>query len=212
MLLSASFAKAPQNFHPDTPARTESCGTKLKNETLAKWEIQDGNNSAQKQLHCANVTDTDLETYYQYMNLGWPKDILRYYGYDGGGWLYIEEVPSIEVAVSEAKYATLNLPFAVSIPGDVKVTYINGIESQNENTVYLTEQEITGVIPANTPVILYTERGGWNSELWSETEELSQASSYNFILCCGLHLPPWESRPLACFPKNTTSSAANKQV
>ena len=71
----------------------------------------------------------------------------------------------------EDMYATHLDPFAVSISGDVKVTYINGIESQNENTVYLTEQEITGVIPANTPVILYTERGGWNSELWSETEE-----------------------------------------
>lgn len=130
------------------------------------FSIQNGERSDQKILYINSSSITDSYNYFSVMNVSDANAKIGRYlknwgsSIDAGNKLYIEEVPSIEVAISEAKYATLNLPFAVSIPDGVKVTYISNVGNVTNNVAILTEQEITGVIPANTPVILYSETAG----------------------------------------------------
>lgn len=68
-----------------------------------------------------------------------------------GNNFIISEVTEIPVTISAAGVATLNLPFAVTIPEGVKA-YTG---TKNDNEITLTE--ITGTIPANTPVIIEGE-------------------------------------------------------
>lgn len=75
---------------------------------------------------------------------------------DGGNRILINEVESIPVAISSVGYATLHLPFAVTLPavGNVKA-YV-----ATDNGTYVTLTEIEGgVIPARTPVILTGDAG-----------------------------------------------------
>jgi len=67
-------------------------------------------------------------------------------------WI-IEEVTSIPVSVTAAGYATLCLPFAVSVPKGSAVT-ANTVSSETTNALMLTSVEAGTVIPANTPLIL----------------------------------------------------------
>lgn len=62
---------------------------------------------------------------------------------------YIEEVTSLPVNITSAGYATLNAPVALTIPANVQAYYISSLSSTEA-----TLTEITGTIPANTPVIL----------------------------------------------------------
>ena len=68
-----------------------------------------------------------------------------------GNNFIINEVTEIPVTISGAGVATLNLPFAVTIPEGVKA--YTGTKNNNEITL----SEITGTIPANTPVIIEGE-------------------------------------------------------
>lgn len=68
-----------------------------------------------------------------------------------GNNFIINEVTEIPVTISAAGVATLNLPFAVTIPEGVKA--YTGMKNNNEITL----SEITGTIPANTPVIIEGE-------------------------------------------------------
>lgn len=68
-----------------------------------------------------------------------------------GNNFIINEVTEIPVTISSVGVATLNLPFAVTIPKGVKA--YTGTKNDNEITL----SEITGTIPANTPVIIEGE-------------------------------------------------------
>ncbi len=68
---------------------------------------------------------------------------------DASNKWYIEEVNSVDIDITAAGWATLCLPFEVQIPTGVKA-YIGG----ESNGSYLKLTEITGVIPANEPVLL----------------------------------------------------------
>lgn len=68
-----------------------------------------------------------------------------------GNNFIINEVTEIPVTISGAGVATLNLPFAVTIPEGVKA--YTGTKNDNEITL----SEIMGTIPANTPVIIEGE-------------------------------------------------------
>lgn len=72
-------------------------------------------------------------------------------GYD---WT-LEEIETLPVTITDAGYATLYAPVALEIPGDVKV-YIAGVNNEKTKLVL---QEITGVIPQNTGVILEGAQG-----------------------------------------------------
>ena len=67
----------------------------------------------------------------------------------------LEDATSINVAVSDAGYATLNVPFAVTIPEGV-TAYTGKV-----NGSYLTMNEISSTIPANTAVVLKADEGSY---------------------------------------------------
>ena len=58
----------------------------------------------------------------------------------------------VTMSISDAKYSTFIAPFDVEIPTGVEVAKITGVEGN-----VLTEEAVTGSIPANTPVVLYSE-------------------------------------------------------
>lgn len=58
----------------------------------------------------------------------------------------------VKMSISDAKYSTFIAPFDVEIPTGVEVAKITGVEGN-----VLTEEAVTGTIPANTPVVLYSE-------------------------------------------------------
>lgn len=63
---------------------------------------------------------------------------------------FIEKVDEIPVTITDARYATLNLPFAVQIPTDKVTAYT----ATDEGNVVELHDIKDGLIPANTPVIL----------------------------------------------------------
>ena len=88
---------------------------------------------------------------------------------------YLEEVTTLPVTISAAKYATLYVPVALTIPSEsgVKAYVISSL-----TTTEATLSEITTTIPANTPVILQGEAGTYNfaittSEGFSGTNKLA---------------------------------------
>lgn len=89
----------------------------------------------------------------------------------------IKEVTEIPVAISAARYATLNLPCAVTIPTDVKAYTATDGETE------VTLSEITdGVIPANTPVILVGDEGTHNFTIDTENTTAAISSALNGTL------------------------------
>ena len=59
---------------------------------------------------------------------------------------------SVTMTIGAAKYSTFIAPFDVEIPEGVTATKIMGAEGAT-----LTEEAVEGTIPANTPVVLYSE-------------------------------------------------------
>ena len=68
--------------------------------------------------------------------------------------LKIYSVPETEVtmSISDAQYSTFIAPFDVELPEGVTASKITGVEGN-----VLTEETVEGTIPANTPVVLYSE-------------------------------------------------------
>ena len=90
----------------------------------------------------------------------------------------IKEVTEIPVAISAARYATLNLPCAVTIPTGVKAY----TATDGETEITLSEIE-GGVIPAKTPVILVGEAGSYNFTINTDNtaEAISTAMSGTLV-------------------------------
>lgn len=69
--------------------------------------------------------------------------------------LYIREVTTLPVKFSKnSEYATINLPFAVSLPDDVKAYAATGVTTTTDGTQEVTMTEIEETVPANTAVVL----------------------------------------------------------
>ena len=96
-------------------------------------------------------------------------------GYD---W-YLEEVTTLPVAITAAKYATLYAPVALEIPGGV-TAYTASISGN-----YAVLTEISGVIPAETGVVLAGEANTYNFTITTAAEgekgdlKGSAATTYN---------------------------------
>lgn len=89
----------------------------------------------------------------------------------------VKEVTEIPVAISAARYATLNLPCAVTIPATVKAYTATDGETE------VTLSEITdGVIPANTPVILVGGEGTHKFTIDTENTTAAISSALNGTL------------------------------
>lgn len=78
----------------------------------------------------------------------------------------IVDAEDITVAISAAKFATLYLPFAVTIPADVKAYTVSGLDGN-----VLTLSEVSTTIPAGTPVILEGKAGPYQFEISYSTAE-----------------------------------------
>ena len=96
----------------------------------------------------------------------------------------VEEVTSLPVTISPAKYATFFAPCNVTLPEEgLKAYYVSKVGDG-----YASMTEITGVIPANTGVLLYADVtesttynltiGGEATEVESNLMEGTVASSY----------------------------------
>ena len=70
----------------------------------------------------------------------------------------VEEVTSLPVTITAAKYATFFAPVEVTVPAGVEVYYATA-EGIDGGYISLTKIE-NGVVPANTGVILYAENDG----------------------------------------------------
>lgn len=77
-------------------------------------------------------------------------NLLGWNGGNGSSW-YILPVQNIEVTISQAGYATVNYPFAVQVPEDIKA--YTGTASAQDG-VFTLNEIADGIIPAHTPVIL----------------------------------------------------------
>ena len=69
-------------------------------------------------------------------------------------WTQFEEL-TVTMNITAAKYATFIAPFYVEIPTGVTAYTVMGLEDGSETTLALTTLQRT--IPANTPVVLYSE-------------------------------------------------------
>lgn len=74
---------------------------------------------------------------------------------DASTWMIVP-AEVIEVEVSEAGYATANFPFAVKVSNDV--TAYTGIVDKEKKELSL-NKIASGIVPANTPVILKADKG-----------------------------------------------------
>ncbi len=70
---------------------------------------------------------------------------------DGYNW-WLEEVTELPVSITAAKYATFYAPCNVTLPSGLTAYYVS-----NTGNGYATLTEISGVIPANTGVLLYAD-------------------------------------------------------
>lgn len=118
-------------------------------------------NAKEMALEGTNISGTDkfLNTFYNgSQNQGRGLTTWRNGTNDTGNVVLIKQVTEIPVGISRAGYSTLNLPFAVTIPTAVKAYTVSAVDAQSA----LIMDEVTGVIPANTAVILEGAEGSHN--------------------------------------------------
>lgn len=89
----------------------------------------------------------------------------------------VSEVTSVPVKISSANYATLHLPFAVNIPSGVRA-FIGVRNADNEIVL----DELNGVIPAQTPVILAGDEGNYTFEINYDDQTAAPASALSGTL------------------------------
>ena len=87
---------------------------------------------------------------------------------DAHNWT-IEKVESLPVTITAAKYATFYAPVAVTVPAGV-TAYTATVDAANNKVVL---NEVDGVIPANTGVVLYSETAGtYNFAITDDVEAI----------------------------------------
>ena len=86
----------------------------------------------------------------QYLNANYGAAKLSHWGStDAGSTIFLTKYEEADVTVSDAKWATMYLGYAVYVPEGVNVYAVTGVENG-----YVTKSQIEGVIPANTGVLL----------------------------------------------------------
>lgn len=100
------------------------------------------------------------------------NDIVGWGKYPPGSQWDYEEVSSINVAISAAKYATVSYPFAVSLPQGVKA-YTGKAEKSGEKNVFVLNEVADGIVPANTPVVLQGEAKTYTLTIQDKNETVA---------------------------------------
>lgn len=70
---------------------------------------------------------------------------------------YLDNKVEASLAVSAAKYATFVAPFDVTLPDGLVAYTVNNVTVREDGTACTAVKSIKGTLPANTPVILYSE-------------------------------------------------------
>ena len=112
---------------------------------------------------CVLIKDTEITDDWKYLASRYEnqygqqidnrKDVTDAGEFEPAIAIYIKEVTSVPVTF-KAQYATLTLPFDVTIPTDVKAYVASGVNTSPEGVRELTLTEVNTTIPANTPVVL----------------------------------------------------------
>lgn len=142
-----------RNLNADTYFLAGANGSSL-NATGTTLTLEAGSDATNRIL---KVSDDAWVNEFHWANNPTSHTIGTYQGgaNDAGNLWRLKEVNAVTVNVSDALWATLNLPFAVEIPTGVKA-YTGGETS--DDAVAL--NEVTGTIPANTPVVLNADEAG----------------------------------------------------
>lgn len=118
------------------------------------------------------------------------SDNVTYIYADGGGKtalgngynFWLEDVSTFPVSVSSAGFATLYMPVAVNIP--TGVTAYTATRSGD----YLVLTALSGVIPANQPVILEASEDSYNFTLNTENTDAANAGALTGVLATAAHV------------------------
>lgn len=106
------------------------------------------------------------------------QKVVGWSGTGNGSQWYLVEVPSIDVVITEAGYATANYPFAVQLPADGSLkAYTGEIQEGTDGKVLLLTEVPEGKIPAETPVVLEGAQGNYTLTIDSENTEPSISSA-----------------------------------
>lgn len=134
---------------------------------------------------------------------------------DGGNIVYLQEVTSIPVSITSAGYATLTSPVALTIPEGVTAYIVTGLSTTADNELAL--QQITGTIPANTPVILEGAEDSYDftittsSDSYTDTNKLFGTTMERHGLTAkGYYGLGVVNEVTAFYPVNSTEAPANK--
>lgn len=135
--------------------------TKKEQQDAGKYSVvygADGND-----VPCVLIKDTEITEDWKYLasrfenqygqQIDNRKDVTDAGEFEPAIAIYIKEVTSYPVTF-KAQYATLTLPFDVTIPTEVKAYVASGVNTSAEGVRELTLTEVTTTIPANTPVVL----------------------------------------------------------
>lgn len=101
---------------------------------------------------------------------------LEVVGWNGGGassW-YLIPATTIDVTITDAGYATVNYPFAVQMPENVKA--YTGSLSENQDVLNL-NKVADGIVPAHTPVILTAAEGTYTLTILADNNTPSIAGN-----------------------------------
>ena len=97
----------------------------------------------------------------------WTGSITFGYNDANAAWIF-EPVDVLPVAVTSAGYATLYAPVALTLADGVEAYYVS-----TKSATSATMTQVTGVIPANTAVVLKAEKGTYNLAVASEADAIS---------------------------------------
>lgn len=115
-------------------------------------------------------------TYYVYCGgylIAWTDNYTnRNSAYDNKADWNIEEVTELPVTISAAGYATLYAPVALNYPSVVTVSTV----TINSDGATLDLAEVTGTIPANTPVLLAGKAGTYNFDITAGVPAIDAAN------------------------------------
>lgn len=70
---------------------------------------------------------------------------------------YLDKNIEAALSVSAAKYGTFVAPFEVTIPENAVAYIVNDVTKRQDGTACTSVKSVKGTLPANTPVILYSE-------------------------------------------------------
>ena len=145
------------------------------NAAAGKWKIE-STTTGLSSIICQNKTGSNTGLHLAGDNVRlvpWTNNA------DASLW-YIEPVNEFAMTINE--YAAVCMPFAMTLPEGV-TAYIAGAPQTAEGVEYVPLTECgTGVIAANTPVVLTAENGTYNIGVGGEAETLEAESQLKGVL------------------------------